>query len=298
MKFIDAEGNIAPPVIACLNLAGIYVKNQGPDEGAQPSKPVLTINSRNLEDVVQALQGRINPTVSWMMKEKIWDMSNPLLTPKTAREILRIGSEDFKFHEPVYPHRKDYQGLLILGGEAARFQERVIFADTLLQKGITFNKVYILTGQRPLEKFEKEQFPSLKNIQDEGAMTLDFFKKSFNVKLQEKCIYVYSKAPFGSYRATTESTVHEFMKHNPEPGPYLAVSNSYYIPYQELVIQNCLEKNYPHAGIQVECVGNGDTTLLDKADDGVLVNKASILLDHLSRILYNLLQMKKNKVVA
>jgi len=82
------------------------------------------------------------------------------------------------------------------------------------------------------------------------------------------------------------------MKHDPEPGIYLAISNSYFVPYQELVIQNCLDKSYPNSGIQVECVGPGDSTVIEGANEKELINKASMFLDNLSRVLYNL-QIKK-----
>jgi hypothetical protein len=78
------------------------------------------------------------------------------------------------------------------------------------------------------------------------------------------------------------------MKLKPYPGKYLCVSDGIYVPYQELVIQNALNKHYPKAGIIVECVGPADKDVLDSATDEKILNKASDFLDNLSRILYNL----------
>src|SRR3990167_5706597 len=50
-------------------------------------------------------------------------------------------------------------------------------------------------------------------------------------------------------RATTESTIHTFMTLNPSPSKYLCVSNGYFVPYQELVIQNFFYKQWPTAGL-------------------------------------------------
>src|ERR1700722_15322991 len=184
-KFIDAEGNITDPIVFFLELTGIYIKDDPLYEDPDHPKPILTINSRKVKEVVQAVQGKINHDVSWMMKGKRWEMYNSLLTPATAKEVLEIGLQDLGFKEPIYPQRKDYKGILLLGASAARFDERVLFANQLPQLGINFGKVYILTGPRPLEEFEKERFSFLKNINDEGEMTLTFFEKNMNEKLKE-----------------------------------------------------------------------------------------------------------------
>jgi hypothetical protein len=285
-KFVDSKGDVTNPILLCLNLTGIYVKGQPQKRGDFP-KPVLTINSRKLKDIVKIIQGIENPKISWIMKGKRWEMYNPLLTPEAAKKILKVGLQDLGFKKSIGAQKKNYKGILLLGSLAERFNERIFFTEKLLQKGIKFNKFYILTGQRSLENFEKEEFSFLKDIDDEGEMTLAFFKKILSPKLEGKYIYVYSNAPPESSRATTESTVQEFMKYTPEPGVYLAISNGCFIPYQELVIQNCLDKNYPTSGIKVECVGSGDKTSIE-GTERELINKASIFLDSLARILNNL----------
>ncbi|AIL13485.1 hypothetical protein IM40_08280 [Candidatus Paracaedimonas acanthamoebae] len=287
-KYIDEEGNITDGVAAYLKLTGIYTNSDIYKEETNQPKAALTINSRKLQEVVNAVQGKIDPKISWMMEGKRWEMYNPLLTPATAKKILEISLQELNLKESAHAQRKDYKGILLLGATAKRFHERILFANHLPVKGINFSKVYILTGQRPLEEFEKEQFPLLNDINDEGDMTLALLKKDSNAKIQENYFYIYSKAPPKSTRATTESTVHEFMRSNPEPGVYLAVSNGYFIPYQELVIQNCLDKYYPGSGIQVVGVGPNDEATIEGEDDRKLINRASIFLDNLSRILYNL----------
>jgi len=288
-NILDSKGNVTDLIIEFLSLTGIYIKDSPSGDGSQQ---LLRINSPKLKEVVMATQGKINPQVTWKMEGKRWEMHNPLLTSETAKQVLELGLKNFGFDHPVFPQAKEYEGMVLLGATAGRFYERVLFADKLSKEGLNFKTVYILTGKRPLELFEKEQFPFLRNINDEGKMTLAIFKKIANPLLQGNYVYIYSDPPTNSPRATTESTIHAWMKHNPKPGKYLLVSNSYYIPYQELVVQNCINKSYPHADIQVECVGPEGKVSIEGASENKLINQASIFLDNLSRILYNL-QIKK-----
>lgn len=287
-NLLTQDRNVSEPVKTFLKLTGISIKDDLHNDEPNRPKTVLTISSGKLQEVVSATQGKIDPTISWLMKGKRWEMYNPILTPTTAKRILKTGLQDLGFRDPVYPQKKEYKGIFLLGSVASRFHERVIFANQLPQNGISFKNIYILTGKRPLEMFEREYFSFLENINDEGEMTLAIFKKDINPKLQENYTYVYSEAPFGSDRATTESTMQALMKYRPEPGTWLAVSNGYFIPYQALVIQNYLDKIYPAFRIKVEGVGPADTTSLEGIEDRELINKASIFLDNLSRILYNL----------
>lgn len=289
-RFLDSQQNVNDSIVNCLGLTGIRIEGDKLNNNPDWPVSILTINSRQLQEVTNVIQGKINSHISWKMEGKRWEMYNPLLSAPTAKKIIQIGLKELKFKEPVLPKAKDYEGILILGALAGRVYERVRFANQITGKNgnIAFNKVYILTGKRPLEDTEKEQFPFLKGIKDEGAMTLEIFKRYANSRLQEKRIYVYSEAPQGSARATTESTVHAFMKENPRPGRYLGISNSYFIPYQELVIQNCLDRFYPNSGIRIECVGPGDKTSVKHLNEKELINTASVLLDNLSRIFYNL----------
>src|SRR5690349_17423327 len=89
-KFIDADGNVTAPIISCLKLTGIHIKDESIYASHDQPEPVLTICSRKLEEVVNTVQGKINPNISWMMKGKRWEMYNPLLTPITAKKILEI----------------------------------------------------------------------------------------------------------------------------------------------------------------------------------------------------------------
>ena len=289
-RFIDPQQKVNDIIVNCLGLTGIRIDGDELCEGSDWPEPLLILKSRNLEDVTNAVQGKINKDISWKMEGKRWEMQNPLLSAHTAKKILHIGLQDLGFKDPVLPQGKNYEGILILGALAERVHERLLFLNQVIgsNPNIQFKKVYILTGERPLEDMEKEQFPFLKDVNDEGQMTLEIFKKYANTRLQEKSIYVYSPAPQGSARATTESTIHAFMKKNPKPGRYLGASNGYFIPYQELVIQNCLNKFYPNAGISIECIGPGDKTSVNALSEKELINSASVLLDNLSRIFYNL----------
>lgn len=285
-KYVNSDGQVSNLVVQCLGLSGIVI--DGELKGEKWPEPIYILSSRDLTEVVRVIQGKVNPEISWFRKGERWTMSNPALSPSTAKEILRLGQQEFGFKNPVLPKDKNYQGILILGSTAKSFNDRVLFANELVQGGTLFNSVYLLVGRRKLENFEKEAFSYLSSVNDEGVMAEEIFSRNAKSILQNKKMTAYSEPPEGKVRATTESTVHAFMRLKPCPGKYLCVSNGIYLPYQELVIQNVLDKHYPKAGIIVECVGSADKDIPDPAADEMILNKASDFLDNLSRILYNL----------
>jgi len=291
-KYVDAEGQVSDLVVKCLNLSGIAIEGEGEEKSMK--QPIFTLKSRALKDVVDLVQGRTDPDVSWWNKGgERWTMFNPLLTLPVARQIVSLGLEEFKFNEPVYPKEGRYEGLLILGSDAAGVHDRVLFSNELINRGTKVKTVYILTGKRKLEDFEKKDFPYLTS-DDEGQMALEILQKEALPALQKSNVLIYSEPPEGSPRATTESTVEAFMEVSPKRGNYLCVSDGIFIPYQELVIQNTLDKYYPDSGIKVQCVGPAEDTF-ETARDEQMLNSASVFLDNLSRILYNLEKRQENK---
>ena len=292
-QYVNSKGQVSDVVVECLSLSGIVIEGEKREQNWP--EPLYTLSSQNLEGVVKVVQGKADPEISWFRKGERWNMENPLLSLSTAQKILVLGQQEFGFSKPVYPKEKNYEGILVLGAAAGRVYERVLFTNEIVKRGTTFNDIYILTGKRSLEDFEKEAFPYLKEIDDEGPMMKGIIEKEALPVFKNKAILVYSEPPEGSKRATTESTVHAFMDSNPKPGKYLCVSNGIYVPYQELVIQNALDKHYPKAGISVECVGPANPEMLSEASDEDVINKASVFLDNLSRILYNLQIQKELK---
>ncbi|MBX9787165.1 MAG: hypothetical protein K2Y08_07495 [Alphaproteobacteria bacterium] len=285
-KYVNSDDQVSKLVVQCLGLTGIVIDGEAKEE--KWPKPIYILNSRGLAEVVGVVQGKVNPDVSWFRQGERGTTSNSLLSPSTAREILKLSQQDFGFKNSALPKDKNYQGILILGTDAKDFNDRILFANELVQRGTLFNSVYLLVGRRKLEDFEKEAFPYLSLMNDEGTMAEEIFSKNASSILQNKKITAYSEPPEGRVRATTESTLHAFMKLKPPPGKYLSVSDGIYVPYQELVIQNVLDKHYPKAGITVECVGSADKDISDFATDEKILSKASDFLDNLSRILYNL----------
>lgn len=291
-KYVDSEGQVSDLVVRCLNLSGIAVEGEGEEKSVK--NPILMLKSRALKDVVDLVQGRTDPGVSWWIRGvERWMMFNSLLTPQTARQILTLGLEEFQFNKPVYPNENSYEGLLILGTDAVGVQDRVLFSNELINRGTKVKTVYILTGKRKLEDFERKAVPYL-TADDEGQMVQEILQKEAIPALKKSSV-VYSEPPEGSPRATTESTVEAFMELSPKHGNYLCVSDGIFIPYQELVIQNTLDKNYPDSGIRVQCVGPAEKETFEAASDEQVLNYASVFLDNLSRILYNLEKRQENK---
>jgi hypothetical protein len=200
---------------------------------------------------------------------------------------------------------------LFLGSTLPSVRRRLTYLNKLydLNKLPPNLPVYILTGERKLDEAVGETHASLMNsdngvisfhkdwtalqesILDEGEMINLVFSQSCHRDIHKNhIITVYSPKGEGR-RATTESTVIQWLKeHSPSQGYYLAISNQPYNFYQENVIRRVLLQA-GRTDICVEVVGSGIEMKI-KSDDEV-INQAKNLLNNISRILHELLEIQK-----
>ncbi len=166
----------------------------------------------------------------------------------------------------------------------------------LWEKGIRFEKLVVLTGQRPLDKtLESSQL-----LLDTTHPTLHFKQgKQLNVKLPsteigminytfnhikmpktwEAIPFVYVDTPMQKTengilrRPNTQDTINEWLtRYNPKPGSILALSNQPFVGYQDAVLRKYLPPNFV-----IDTVGD-----VDWEDEGV-----ATILDSLTRWIYN-----------
>ncbi len=311
--FFDKNNQATNDVVRLLGLTGIRIQNDHltPDKNWPEAK--LTLKSRSLEEITDAVQGKTNPEVAWKRpnnKER-WEMQLSFpLTQNQLDLIKNIYLNDLKFANEENPKSRAYKGVLFLGSTLKSARIRLSFLNKLIDsKRITFSKVFVLTGERQLtsdmgetkEAFLNkdngiitfnsdwtfsEQFPT-----DETDMVKLVFSQSKHPTLKdENIIFVHTLRKDEERRATTETTVYKWLDLcNPEPGHYLAISNQPFVLYQELVIYNALQKA-GRKDIHVEVVGSAvDSTMHNFKTD----QEVAILLDNLARIFYEMVKVSK-----
>lgn len=313
--FITHKGEVNDSIVKLLGLTGIRVLNDSLEAGNEWPEARVYLKSRALEEVVLAVQGKLESSLSWLgdPRKERWeeDPKKSSLSPAQANSIISLCLNDLQQGNKVYPQGEP-KGILFLGAALPRVRVRLAYLNNLYEmKKLSLSlPVYILTGERSLDEkigetpknlmdpdnglipFRKDWHPSNEHVLDEGEMIKLVFSQSRHSALEEKDIYfVYS--PKGlERRATTESTVKQWlMDFSPASGRYVAISNQPYNFYQESVIRRVLLQS-GRFDICVEVVGPGMD--VNVGYDILSIEQAKNLLNNVSRILYELLEIKKN----
>lgn len=312
--YIKPNGMVTDPIVKLLGLTGIRISQNKPEKGWPEGR--ILLHTQTLADVVAAVQGKANPLITWLgdpTKERWENDSTKIgLSPSNAKAILAICEGDLNLKQKMVPQGSNPIGILFLGATLSRVRTRLAFLNELYQtkKLSPTLPVYQLTGERELDEkagetyqnlndssngliaFRDDWTSSIASVRDEGEMVKLIFQQSRHKSLSESNIhYVYS--PKGDMRrATTESTVVQWLKDfSPASGKYIAISNQPYNIYQEAVIRRVLIKA-GRSDICVEVVGPGMDDIKPEIGEGTIV-RAKNLLNTISRTLYEFLEMNQ-----
>ena len=312
--FFDENQHATDSVVKLLGLTGIRIQNDplAPDKDWPEAK--LTIKSRSLEEVTDAVQGKLNSAVAWKHadnKER-WQAALPFSLSETQMaKIKDITFNKFGLAAEIKPTAKTYQAVLSLGSTLGSVRKRLAYLNTIIDsKAYTLNQIYVLSGERKLDKtigedkktlfdskngnisFNRDWKGPVRFPNNETDMIKIVFDQSKHPSMKdESIIYVHTLKKTGQARATTETTIYKWLEQcNPKPGTYLAISNQPYVYYQELSIQKSLLKA-GRKDIHVEVVGPGKmpSTMPDKTQE----QEITVLLDNLARIFYEMVEIKK-----
>jgi hypothetical protein len=311
------QGKVTDSIVKLMGLTGIRIEGDPIQAETSWPAPLIYLKSRKLDDVVAAVQGKRDPRISWLgnPKKERWEDDNtkPALSPAQTQDIIKISLESLRLAPRIDPETSAHNslGILFLGATLSRVRDRLAYLNDQyrLRKLALTLPVYILTGERPLDEkvgetaasltnsdnkiipFRKDWVSSGKPVTDEGEMIKLVFSQSRHEDLEmSNVFYVYS--PRGKERrATTESTIIQWLKEfHPKAGRYVAISNQPYIFYQESVIRRVLLQA-ARPDIQVDVIGS-EIEPKDKSTD-LDTEQAKNLLNNISRILYELLEIKK-----
>ena len=135
-------------------------------------------------------------------------------------------------------------------------------------RGVRFDTIVFLTGQRPLHPTKEKQFKGT-----ETTMMLQTWDETEMPKaLRDLPLIVVDAPPLPERgRPTTESTIYAWLEQKPDPGSSLFFSNQPYVNYQQVVIQSLLPRSF-----KVETVG-------PKGGENL---PTSVLLDNVGKWLY------------
>lgn len=196
----------------------------------------------NLAALVTATQSR------WLRPPNTerWEVTNPY-TPETTEAIVaccrRLG-----MFTAVYPHKKSFQYLCVLGATLPAMQTRIQFAQVLWDLGIRWKEWVLLVGDRPLTETVDAiaLVPQLPRNETEGASQLfHLLVKQMPAELQALPVHIVDTpqqvASDGSKRRpNTADTITRWFTENPSARDMSAcfISHQPFILYQAATVDS------------------------------------------------------------
>lgn len=233
----------------------------------------------SLESIVEATQKKWLRPVGKERWESV-ESYNSKQMKKIHFHMKKMG-----FFSEVLPSDTNYDYALVLGASFSSVQERVHYLVKLWHKGVRFQKLIFLTGERPLDpKVEPDNiFMEASIVPKTETQMMQYVHDYFEIPEEMKQLpFELVSVPFDTKagkRPSTADTIRAWMDRFPFPGKCLFVSNQPYCIYQGLVIKGLIPKNFVF-----ETVGP-PPTMEDMT--------GSTLLDTVARSLYQELQNRK-----
>ncbi len=172
------------------------------------------------------------------------------------------------------PQQKSYTYVLLMGALTPTVQHRLDFLAELKKNGLTFQKIVLLGGERPLRENEKEGLP--KNVTTEAHM-MNYLCAQHPLLKNDRILVINApmiKNSDGTFtRPNTDNTIVHFAQTAPTDGSCLVIANNPYIARQTKVTRRLLnQKHFPTDGA-------GSKINLEKID-------IVILMDEFARLIY------------
>ncbi|MCH9613351.1 MAG: hypothetical protein SP1CHLAM54_03500 [Chlamydiia bacterium] len=171
------------------------------------------------------------------------------------------------------PSQRVYDVALILGSSTAHMEARLNYLIDQWNKGIRFDKVVWLVGQRPLDGRVDSM---LDQFSTESEAARYIWEKSAVPDIMRTCEVVFIDVPMhlSGARPTTKDTIDAWVDVQASSCSALFVSTQPFCQYQFTVIKTFLPKQ-----VNFEVIGPGVTDLSHPRG-------AAILLDNFARTLY------------
>lgn len=304
--FINAQNHVTEPVVQILAYTGIRIENTPLPEGNDYPEPKLWLKSSHLEEVTKAVQGKADNKITWLSDQARWHMSSVLITSEAqAQRIVDICLNKLAFKDAINPE-SSLEGVILNGSTVPSFRKVLAFVNDCIDTGLEVKQAFVLTGKRQLDPKAGESEQDLVNPNngmigfkpgwhsqspfptDEGDMVKMVLEQSAHAKLNHYN-FVYAQNSHKE-RATTDDTVKQWVADFPnlEEGIYGSFSRQPFILRQELGTNRLLKQ----LGSKAKVKGYGPGISEQELKYYGPVKAAAILLDNLSRLLYELTQIK------
>ena len=184
-----------------------------------------------------------NPPQQKILQEgkERWEMEDPYKDKfEEAWPLLReIGCID-----AIHAKKMHYDYALLLGSGEKVMLDRLDFLYEEYKRGVRFDKIYLLTGQRDLRPKEAPF----------GTETKLFIHLLENHPLKNTAPYFVIDTPKdeGRERPTTINTFVFWLKTSPTPGSCLLISSQPFVDYQHAIFKTVIPNNFPSEAIGSE----------------------------------------------
>ncbi len=274
-----------------MHVTPIHTKNTLFDEQYHPTRPLRDIleltgikHNGTIEDIV------IKTQEAWLSKQKErWYMDQ---TPHPEHDKLTELFKQIDAEDALTPKKNHYTYALLMGATAFRMKLRLDYLLEQISKGITFDELIMISGERPLDPAVEDpaRISKIFNTPLELAATfktegdvMEYLKSQLPSEILAKKVTVVrapmKQLPDGSFtRPTVGDIIPAWLKKaNPQPGTCLVVSNQPYVHYQEASVRLYLPDTF-----EIDAIG----------DAASATDYDPVKLDNLARWIYFINQQR------
>lgn len=202
--------------------------------------------------------------MGWIQQGERWTFQDWM---EDRREEILPFLKEMGYFDERHATETHYNYAVVLGSLHASVKRRMTFLIEEWNRGIRFDQVVFLTGQRKLHP-EKEPFPHLEMETDMMEWTWNQLEMPEELRALPLIVIDAKPHPFRQ-RPNTMLTVQRWLQDRPLPGSCLVFSCQPYLNYQEQILKMVLPTTFT-----VETVGPG----------GGSTSPLSVLLDTVARV--------------
>lgn len=165
--------------------------------------------------------------------------------------MKRLGCVD-----AIHAQELHYDYAIVMGALLCRVERRLDFLWEEWQRGVRFETLVFLTGQRDIDS---KQEPLPEGVDSETQMMIRVYRAHplSQAAREVPLVIIDTSKQFDNVaslrRPNTSDTIKAWLKTHPQPGRCLAVSDQPFIGYQEAVVKQFLPSNFT-----LEFIGRAD----------------------------------------